>query len=445
MSRVSAPRGQGGFTRTTASLRPAEVEKHWIVIDAADAVLGRLASFIAMRLRGKHRADYTPHVDCGDHVVVVNAEKVRLTGKKESDKVYYWHTGHPGGVKQRTAENLLNGRYPERVLQKAVERMLPKESPLARKQLTHLRVYPGPDHPHQAQGPHIVDFGDMNRKNVHDGRGRQRTVIGHAVGNRGGLVTLRFEPATALAPAKPAATARLAPPDATAADYAELIESLTMAAEAPEEDARIDALMHLARLVPTLDYESSIDHPPLLHALRVVPDRLMNVLTECLPSSRASKAAALAIAACMRPRNYRETPVTENEAQARKDLEDIFAKSGIRSFSRVAIQRARHAVIDADLWTGFSFTLDGEAVFLEPVAWLDPEASLDVRPDGARALKIEVKTRDELRTGQFGAIRAVLEPDPTAEEPDVVILYLAHGRRVFDRYVYDADTLFAPT
>ena len=151
---------------TTASLKPAEVEKKWIVIDAQDAVVGRLASFIAMRLRGKHRPDYTPHVDCGDVVVVVNADKVKFTGKKLTDKVFYWHTGHPGGVKQRTAGQILGGKYPERVLEKAVERMLPKESPLARGQMTHLRLFNGAEHTHQAQNPEVIDFKALNAKNA---------------------------------------------------------------------------------------------------------------------------------------------------------------------------------------------------------------------------------------------------------------------------------------
>jgi len=152
--------------KTTASLKPAEVEKKWIVVDAENAVVGRLASFIAMRLRGKHRPDYTPNVDCGDFVVVINADKVKFTGKKLTDKIYYWHTGHPGGVKERTAGAILNGRFPERVLEKAVERMLPKESPLARKQLTHLRIYNAPEHPHVAQNPETIAFAELNAKNV---------------------------------------------------------------------------------------------------------------------------------------------------------------------------------------------------------------------------------------------------------------------------------------
>ena len=153
-------------TKTTASLKPADIERKWILVDAEDAVVGRLASFIAMRLRGKHRADYTPHVDCGDQVVVINASKVKLTGRKLEQKTYHWHTGYPGGIKSRTAGKVLEGKFPERVLEKAVERMLPKESPLARKQLTHLKIYVGGEHPHEAQNPEVVDFKAANRKNV---------------------------------------------------------------------------------------------------------------------------------------------------------------------------------------------------------------------------------------------------------------------------------------
>ena len=152
--------------KTTASLKPADVEKKWIVIDAENAVVGRLATFIAMRLRGKHRPDYTPHVDCGDHVVVINADKVKFTGRKLQQKTYYWHTGYPGGIKERTADKILGGKFPERILEKAVERMLPKESPLARRQMTHLKIYAGGEHPHVAQNPEEIAFAERNSKNV---------------------------------------------------------------------------------------------------------------------------------------------------------------------------------------------------------------------------------------------------------------------------------------
>ncbi len=153
------------LTRTTASAKPAEVEKKWLLIDAEGLVVGRLASIIANRLRGKHKATYTPHVDCGDNVIVINADKVRFTGKKATDKVYYRHTGHPGGIKETTPAKVLEGRFPERVLIKAVERMVPR-GPLGRQQMRGLRVFAGTDHPHVAQQPEVLDVAAMNRKNT---------------------------------------------------------------------------------------------------------------------------------------------------------------------------------------------------------------------------------------------------------------------------------------
>jgi large subunit ribosomal protein L13 len=149
----------------TYSAKPADIEKKWVVIDAEGIVLGRLASIVAMRLRGKHKATFTPHMDMGDNVIVVNADKVQLTGNKRRDKTYYWHTGHPGGIKSRTANQILEGRFPERVVQKAVQRMMPG-GPLTRRQLTNLRVYAGGEHPHAAQNPEVVDLRAMNPKNT---------------------------------------------------------------------------------------------------------------------------------------------------------------------------------------------------------------------------------------------------------------------------------------
>lgn len=155
--------------KTTKFLKTAEIEKKWILIDAEDAVVGRLASFVAMRLRGKHRPDYTPHMDCGDNVIIINADKVHFTGKKRTDKVYYRHTGYVGGIKEISADKVLDGRFPDRVMRKAVQRMLPKESPLARKQLSNLRVYAGAEHPHQNHKPESVDFKSLSEKNVKRG------------------------------------------------------------------------------------------------------------------------------------------------------------------------------------------------------------------------------------------------------------------------------------
>lgn len=148
----------------TYSAKPSEVERKWLLIDAEDVVLGRLAVIIANLLRGKHKPTYTPHIDCGDHVVVINAEKVKLTGRKLTDKRFFWHTGYPGGIKDRTMGEILEGKHPERVIEKAVQRMVPK-GPLGRAQLKKLRVYPGAAHPHEAQQPVAFDVAALNPKN----------------------------------------------------------------------------------------------------------------------------------------------------------------------------------------------------------------------------------------------------------------------------------------
>jgi len=148
----------------TFSAKTAEVEKKWVLIDAEGLVVGRLAAIVANRLRGKHKPIFTPHIDCGDNVVIVNADKVVFTGRKRQDKTYYWHTGYAGGIKERKAHQILDGRYPDRVIRLAVQRMLPG-GPLSRQQLKNLRVYAGPEHPHEAQQPEVLDVAALNRKN----------------------------------------------------------------------------------------------------------------------------------------------------------------------------------------------------------------------------------------------------------------------------------------
>ena len=148
----------------TYSAKPSEVLRKWYVIDADGVVLGRMAAVIATRLRGKHKTTYTPHIDCGDNVIVVNAEKVKLTGNKRAQKTYYWHTGYPGGIKSRTAGAILEGKQPERIVQKAVERMISR-NPLGRRQMRKLHVYAGASHPHEAQQPEVLNVAAMNSKN----------------------------------------------------------------------------------------------------------------------------------------------------------------------------------------------------------------------------------------------------------------------------------------
>jgi len=149
----------------TYSAKASEIEKKWVVIDATGLVVGRLASIISMRLRGKHKPTYTPHMDCGDNVIVINAAKVLLTGQKLKKKVYYHHTGYIGGIKERTAGAIMAGKFPERILEKAVERMVPR-GPLGRRQMSNLRVYAGAEHPHEAQQAEVLDVGKMNPKNT---------------------------------------------------------------------------------------------------------------------------------------------------------------------------------------------------------------------------------------------------------------------------------------
>ena len=148
----------------TYSAKPADIEKKWLLVDAEGVTLGRLASQIALRLRGKHKPMFTPSQDCGDNVIVINAEKVRLTGRKRNDDKFYWHTGYPGGIKSRSKGEILDGAHPERVVQKAVERMLPR-GPMGRKVMGNLRVYAGTDHPHEAQNPEVLDMAALNPKN----------------------------------------------------------------------------------------------------------------------------------------------------------------------------------------------------------------------------------------------------------------------------------------
>ncbi len=152
------------LTRSTRSVKPAEVEKQWHLIDCDGLVVGRVASIIANILRGKHKPTYTPHVDCGDNVILINADKVRFTGRKLAQKVYYKHTGFPGGIKGITAGKVLEGRFPDRVIEKAVERMIPR-GPLGRQQMRNLRIFNGTEHPHGAQNPTVLDIAGMNRKN----------------------------------------------------------------------------------------------------------------------------------------------------------------------------------------------------------------------------------------------------------------------------------------
>jgi large subunit ribosomal protein L13 len=149
----------------TYSAKPADVTKKWLLIDADGLVLGRLAAIVVGLLRGKHKAMFTPHIDTGDNVIIINAEKIKLTGKKADQRIFYWYSGFPGGLKEHTPKRTLSGKYPERLVYRAIERMMPKDSPLARDQMRKLKVYAGAEHPHEAQTPELLDIAGRNRKN----------------------------------------------------------------------------------------------------------------------------------------------------------------------------------------------------------------------------------------------------------------------------------------
>ena len=152
------------MVQTTYNAKPADIQKKWLLIDATDLVLGRLSTIVAKILRGKHKAIFTPNIDCGDYVIIINAEKIHLTGKKLAEKQYYWHTGYPGGIKSRTAEKIMEGKFPESILQSAIERMIGR-TPLGRDQLRKLHIYKGSEHPHTAQQPEAFDVAALSPKN----------------------------------------------------------------------------------------------------------------------------------------------------------------------------------------------------------------------------------------------------------------------------------------
>lgn len=148
------------FIKQTKSANASNVNKKWLLVDAQDVVLGRLATTVSNLLRGKHKSNYTPHVDCGDNVIIINAEKIKLTGNKLNDKTYYWHTGYPGGIKSRTAKKILEGKFPDRIIRLAVKRMIPK-GPLGSQQISNMKVYNGSAHPHDAQAPEKLDISEL--------------------------------------------------------------------------------------------------------------------------------------------------------------------------------------------------------------------------------------------------------------------------------------------
>lgn len=400
------------LTRSTASANRQTVQKAWIVIDADGLVVGRLASLIANRLRGKHKTNYTPHVDCGDYIIVINAEKVRFTGAKAKKKIYYRHTSHVGGIKEITAEKVLAGRFPERVLEKAVERMIPR-GPLGRQQMRNLRVFSGPNHPHDAQSPRVWNVSGMNEKNSVDGPRRRAALSNQS--------------------------------DAAPGDFPAALASLWMQLDDPNDDQRADALSALARLLPA---PTSQEHFSLETSmtLRALPMRLMRSLIEDAKSPVAAKAAALALVKAQYPQHYHDAdgaPV--DEAKVAEDFQRIFRRFSIDYFctfdtSDTAGGRSGMVNVDSRVWNGFSFELDGRHPTLGDADWIDPSTGISVEVVGAKVVTKRAVAREALQPGQLAGCVTQLVPD--VRSGDRVRLYLLNGERVLEEHVFTQTELF---
>ncbi len=424
---------------TSLTVSQAAESKKWVVIDAQGLVVGRLAAIVAKRLRGKHRADYTPHVDCGDNVVIVNAAKVELTGKKRAAKKYYHHSGHIGGIKERTARFILDGRHPERVVEKAVERMLPR-GPLFRRIMGNLRVYPGPDHPHAAQQPAPLDVGSENPKNKPDRV--ERSNASHPDLDRMLLALLKAG-SRIWADDKESARfgAMVATMDTSA--LAGAINKLLMELDSDDVAVVSRALTKLSFILPRLDLAERMRDPEMRKILRGVPDRLLAALTANLERSGAAKKAAFALVAAMYPEHYRGK-LAADEEQARTDLEDIFEKNHVHSFTSVRTMEASdHATgIEARVWNEVPFDLAGKKPALAEAHLPQKGARFDVAVAGATAVDVQPVPRERLRDGQNVGVKARLVPDRKTALHDKVVVDFQQDGSIYAREVYDFGALF---
>lgn len=416
--------------RSTYQAKPAEIEKKWVVIDASGLVVGRLATIIATRLKGKHLPIYTPHVDCGDNIVVVNAEKAVFTGRKKDQKVYYHHTGFPGGIKERTAKFVLEGRFPERVIEKAVERML-AGGPLGRKIMGNLRVYKGPSHPHEAQQPTVLDVPAMNPKNH---RNWADLRISHALSNAEPIDEHYLKEQVPQ-------ERRIEAIDAKDEESTHLyLEDLVMQLDGNEPARRKAALEELADVLPKLQVGDKSTYRPLQTTMRELPDRLLQALAENLETADVAKVAALALAVCLRPDHYRERSASMNEGQARADIEDAFKRCKVDSFSTVHVRKSKskQPVVEAQLWDGLPFKLAGERPKLVQARWLKRGGAMATSVKGAKAVNA-VEARP-LHEGQLAGLRVELKRLPDAS--DTVVLYMSYSNRIYERFVFDTSSLF---
>lgn len=441
--------------------KPADVQKRWVLIDAKGLVVGRLATIVAMRLRGKHLPTYTPHVDCGENVVIVNADKVVLTGRKRDNKIYHKHTGFVGSIKERTARSILEGRFSERVVEKAVERMIPR-GPLGRVQMGNLRVYSGPDHPHEAQQPVKIDIAGMNPKNAPALRQELRRsnvgkdeinqrrpqsdpetrskptfdkILDHLKREKGGLVSPSFFRLKQLTETVRAMNM---------SDVNRRIRSLLLELDNPDTNRVEDALLQLGLIIPRLDLEQCLADPELRRTLFPIPDRLMTALTENLSIAEAAKKAALALVAAMYPDHYQNTTI--DEKRAREDLERVFVLNRVDSFFTVNTDVGEDVtLIDARLWDRVPFLLDGVRPQLAKKDRFKPKSGLDVDGIvGAKAVSIRAVDDKSLLDGQFAGVQLKLAGDEDSAVHGKVIMNFKNGDQTYTREVFDYESLFPP-
>lgn len=413
----------------TYTIKPNEIDKKWILIDAEGVVLGRLATIIALRLRGKHKATFTPNVDMGDNVIVINAEKVQLSGRKKN-KRHYWHTGYPGGIKSRTKGEILQGMHPERVVAQAVKRMLPGNK-LSRKQMTNLRVYPGPAHPHEAQKPEVLDVKSMNPKNTRSDRGvrESRFNIGSTDRYSGIGHNSRYAGSAEFAnkPAKFKWETRL---------ERVLLDLATR--ESQKLDVTIDE--YVSYLI-SLDLESLAQHKAFRILMRRLPYSLFSVLSDSLWEPKLAKSAAIALTATIFADKYRSKKALESHLLV-ADFEKVLSDSQIDSFVTTELwpgDKDKLSTIEARIWDRLPFELNNEVPQLAEADWLGNIDDFSVDVEGALVRGIRCLESDEIEDGQFGGVQVTFETG--TDSPQDVRVDFFHRGQNFESKVIDPKLL----
>lgn len=390
----------------TYSARPNQIEHRWVVIDASGVVLGRLASIIAHRLRGKHKPEFTPHMDTGDYIIVINAEKVHLSGKKSRDKAYYHHSGYPGGLKKTTAEQILGGKHPERVVEAAVKRMLPGNR-LSRKQLKKLRVYAGSDHPHAAQKPEFLDIASRNAKNVPSQRPIRKS-------------NFFPNPSESQKSAKNPNVSGHLPKgevrthdDSSATGWLSFVHRIMMELESRDRKILLSALSDYLDFALDLDLDKAERFKSIRLSFRRLPYCFFSILSDSLWDVEVSKNAAIALTVTTNIRKYRSKKDLAGD-EVVDDFEQILRRSKIDSFVTTEYwpgEGRDASTIEAILWDSLPFTINSRTPKLPKSRWLSDPNDFSVELHGATSIDSHVLNREELLEGQFGGIRVHFAPN----------------------------------